>query len=109
MDNESVDLIIYDDILEKDLLEECFRILKQDGTLWLITNKNNIVDEMKLIREVGFINNFENWWTINIKDYTTYKQEAELWDRPQAIMDQIVSICNANNIKIIFITLPVNR
>lgn len=70
MDNESVDLIIYDDILEKDLLEECFRILRQDGTLWLITNKNNIVDEMKLIREVGFINNFENWWTINIKDYT---------------------------------------
>lgn len=70
MDNESVDLIIYDDILEKDLLEECFRILKQDGTLWLITNKNNIVDEMRLIREVGFINNFENWWTINIKDYT---------------------------------------
>ena len=44
--------------------------MKQDGTLWLITNKNNIVDEMRLIREVGFINNFENWWTINIKDYT---------------------------------------
>ena len=48
IDNESVDLIIYDDILEKDLLEECFRILKQDGTLWLITNKNNIVDKCEL-------------------------------------------------------------
>ena len=45
----------------KSWMTESFRVLKEDGTMWMFCDRTKIPDLFRLIEEVGYINNLENW------------------------------------------------
>ncbi len=45
----------------KEWMTEAFRVLKPDGTMWMFCDRTKVPDIFKIVEEVGFNNNLENW------------------------------------------------